>query len=90
MTVAMIDGKYIGYQLTWRENKILKWTFNFNDNSQWWSPVLTNTKNMPLNNQLREGWGIAYGQRYRSREQGRLYASDGSSNIYIIDPVSWE
>lgn len=39
---------------------------------------------MPKNNQLREGWGLSY----RPSDQ-KLYASDGSQYIYVIDPNSW-
>ena len=42
---------------------------------------------MPSNNEMRQGWGIAF----KVEEDGspRLYASDGSDRIFVIDPVDW-
>ena len=37
---------------------------------------------------LREGWGLAYRKPTLYRE-GSLYASEGSSTIYSIDPDTW-
>jgi len=43
---------------------------------------------MPKNNKLKQGWGLAYKQL--DSGEHRLYATDGSSNIYVIDPVAWD
>lgn len=48
---------------------------------------------MPANNKLKQGWGIAYQKPVnptRLGEIGLLYATDGSHNIYVIDPMNWE
>ena len=89
MTVALIDGQYTGYHLTYRENQVLKWNIGTNPSTQLFSPVLTSTLGMPINNSLRQGWGLAYGQSYKEGKIDCLYATDGSSNIYIINPVTW-
>jgi len=47
---------------------------------------------MPANNKLKQGWGIAYQKPVnptRLGEIGLLYATDGSHNIYVIDPMNW-
>ena len=48
---------------------------------------------MPANNKLTMGWGIAYQKPVnptRLGEIGLLYATDGSHNIYGIDPLNWD
>lgn len=43
---------------------------------------------MPKNNKLKQGWGLAY--KELDSGEHRLYATDGGSNIYVIDPVAWD
>jgi hypothetical protein len=55
--------------------------------------TLKETKNMPINNSMKYGWGIAYRKPYQSKmmgEIGQLYSTDGSNNIFVIDPIKWE
>jgi glutamine cyclotransferase len=41
---------------------------------------------MPKNNILKAGWGLAF-SNYGDRN--RLYATDGSNKISVIDPETW-
>ena len=52
-----------------------------------YSPKLKDIRGMPKNNKLTQGWGLAYAQL--DSGEHRLYATDGTSNIHVIDPVSW-
>lgn len=42
---------------------------------------------MPDGSRLREGWGLARGI-YNGKKV--MFASDGTDNIYILDPDSWK
>ena len=53
-----------------------------------YAPKLKDIRGMPKNNKLKQGWGLAYSQL--DSGEHRLYATDGTSNIYVIDPVAWE
>lgn len=79
----------MAYQLTWRENEILKWNLGMQEQNgvYSYSPSLVQTKDMPSGARglgLSEGWGLAY-----QKESGHLFASDGSSQFQTIDPISW-
>jgi glutamine cyclotransferase len=62
-----MDGRYFAeglsitnddkiYQLTYKENDVLVWNFNRDTNKI----NLVETKGWPKNNQLTQGWGLAY------------------------------
>ena len=61
-------GNYI-YQLTWRENIILKYDLNLNL-----------IEEINLDNKMREGWGLS-----NSDKKNELLATDGSEKIYRLD-----
>ena len=61
-------GKYI-YQLTWRENIIIKYDLNLNK-----------IEELNLDDNLFEGWGLSY-----SNNINELLATDGSDEIYRLD-----
>ena len=61
-------GKYI-YQLTWRENIIIKYDLNLNK-----------IEELNLDDNLFEGWGLSY-----SNNVNELLATDGSDEIYRLD-----
>ena len=86
ITVANDDQVF---QLTYKENKVLVWDLNTqkSGNTAKYSPELKDVLDMPKNNKLKQGWGLAYAQLETGDH--RLYATDGSSNIYVIDPVAW-
>ena len=46
------------YQLTWQENQILKWNIE-NQEKNDTKLKLMKTLDMPKNNKIREGWGLA-------------------------------
>ena len=57
------------YQLTWKEDTILKYDLNLN--------LIEKIK---LDNNMREGWGLS-----NSDKENELLATDGSENIYRLD-----
>ena len=61
-------GEYI-YQLTWRENIIIKYDLNLNK-----------IEELNLDDNLFEGWGLSY-----SNNINELLATDGSDEIYRLD-----
>ena len=61
-------GNFI-YQLTWKENIILKYDLNLNL-----------IEKLKLDNKMREGWGLS-----NSDKENELLATDGSENIYRLD-----
>ena len=61
-------GNFI-YQLTWKENIILKYDLNLNL-----------IEKLKLDNQMREGWGLS-----NSDKENELLATDGSEKIYRLD-----
>lgn len=81
------------YQLTYKENEILVWKLVYDYKTGDYRAEYQETRGMPANNMLQEGWGIAYQKPVNSTrlgEIGLLYATDGSHNIYSIDPLNWE
>ena len=57
------------------------------------SLYLKETLKMPLHNSMKYGWGLAYRKPSHSKrmgEMGELYSTDGTNNIYVINPVNWE
>jgi glutamine cyclotransferase len=58
----------------------MKWEITTDDEL-----VLVSTKK---ENILTEGWGLAYREPSAYRD-GFLFASEGTSTIYLIDPVTW-
>ena len=69
------------YQLTYKENKVFEWDYISDKKLK-----LSEIKKMPAQSSMYQGWGLAY-----KNEGGRnlLYATDGTSNIYIIDQDTW-
>ena len=61
-------GNFI-YQLTWKENIILKYDLNLNL-----------IEKLKLDNKMREGWGLS-----NSDKENELLATDGSEKIYRLD-----
>ena len=61
-------GDYI-YQLTWREDKIIKYDLNLNK-----------IEELNLDNSMSEGWGLSF-----SDKENELIATDGSDKIYRLD-----
>ena len=76
--------------MTYKENEVLVWDLNTDKSGTTpeYAPKLKDIRGMPKNNKLEQGWGLAYSQL--DSGEHRLYATDGSSNIYVIDPVAWE
>ena len=52
MTVAKINGNNVGYQLTWKEDQVLKWRLDFDESSKSWDPKLDLLLGMPKYNQM--------------------------------------
>ena len=89
-TYARVGSVDLIYQLTYKENQVLVWDLQMLDKAK---SKLSEVKSMPQGNSLRQGWGLAYRKPVNSKrlgEIGELYATDGSSNIYVIDPIKWE
>ena len=87
------DGKI--YQLTWKEKKFVIWDLNteinHNTTEYTYTPWIIQSKSLPLKEtpyDLREGWGLAYNYDLKTSKD-LLYATDGSSNIYVIDIDLW-
>ena len=70
-------------QLTWRERTVFVWDINTVDNFEL---VLNETRKMPKNNRIAQGWGLAK----ISGSKNEILASDGSSDLKIIDLDKWE
>jgi glutamine cyclotransferase len=58
------------YQLTWRENVIIKYSF----------PSMKYEDTLQLDKQVLEGWGLS-----QFNNPDELIATDGSSNIFVLD-----
>lgn len=42
---------------------------------------------MPTNNEMSEGWGIAF--KLDKDQNPRLYTTDSKDKIFVIDPMNW-
>lgn len=78
------------FMLTWKENQVLQYQINNNESGNT-TLELVKTLEMPKNNKLEEGWGLA---PYKcsdasNRNCEQFIATDGSSKIYFIDIKGW-
>ena len=67
-------GNKLIYQLTWKKRKVIIYDLEFN--------IL---KEINLPKEMKEGWGIYYDYR-----KGEFIATDGSPNIYFIEPKEFK
>mmetsp|Transcript_11476 Transcript_11476/g.19418 ORF Transcript_11476/g.19418 Transcript_11476/m.19418 type:complete len:90 (+) Transcript_11476:553-822(+) len=76
-------------QLTWQEKKVLIWEIEFKDGLAH-SLKLNQTKSMPKNNYIQQGWGVA-----KLRSEGselapnHLIATDGTFKMKLVDLDNW-
>jgi glutamine cyclotransferase len=88
-----MDDKYFGegltrtdddkvYQLTWMEKKVF--VYRIKDEKL----ELIETKGMPKNNYIQQGWGMAFTKDLETK-MPIFVVSDGSSKLKIIDVMTW-
>ena len=82
-------GDYV-YMLTWRSHSILKFSLSeilqaADDDSK--SPneaSKVSYEQLDLPHPMKQAWGLS------NDSKGRLYISDGTNEIYVVDPASWQ
>jgi len=76
-----INGESLIYQLTWRERKVFVWK----------ADTLEQKEVLDLPEKITSGWGITSRQEKGPDGVSRLYfyVSDGTPNIYVVDPQSF-
>jgi len=76
-----INGESLIYQLTWQERKVFVWK----------AETLEQKEVLDLPKEIKSGWGITSRQEKGPDGISRLYfyVSDGTQNIYVVDPESF-
>jgi len=79
--VFNVSGKPRIFQLTWKEKKVFVWT----------ASDLSLYKTITFPSTIGEGWGLTLGTyKSGSKTINAFYVSNGSSNLYIVDPSTFK
>jgi glutamine cyclotransferase len=63
--------------MTYKERKVLVY-----------DAELKKIKEFPMPNEMREGWGLKHFKD--EKDSYYFYASDGTNQIFVIDPINWQ
>ena len=88
---TFVEETNLVYQLTWKENEVLLWQVEEVENEEGeihHELSLDSILDMPANNVLEEGWGVAHWSG-RTADDVVMFMTDGSDKLSLISAANW-